>query len=64
MGFNEKRRLTELVNVPFSQLELPPVEPTPAWQQPETIGLAKEFGKALLFLMLTLIVVFGAVRRR
>ncbi len=63
MGFNEKRGDSlNVVNVPFSQLELPPVEPTPAWQQPETIGLAKEFGKALLFLMLTLIVVFGAVR--
>jgi flagellar M-ring protein FliF len=63
MGFNEKRGDSlNVVNVPFSQLELPPVEATPAWQQPETIGLAKEFGKALLFLMLTLIVVFGAVR--
>jgi flagellar M-ring protein FliF len=39
-----------------------PAEPTPLWQQPEAIGMAKELGKALLFLMLTLIVVFGVVR--
>jgi flagellar M-ring protein FliF len=32
------------------------------WQQPEAIALGKEFGKAVLFLMLTLIVVFGVVR--
>jgi flagellar M-ring protein FliF len=63
MGFNEKRGDSlNVVNVAFSQLELPPAEPTPLWQQPEAIGMAKEFGKALLFLMLTLIVVFGVVR--
>ncbi len=63
MGFNEKRGDSlNVVNVPFSQLELPPAEPTPVWQQPEAIGMAKEIGKAALFLTLTLIVVFGVVR--
>jgi flagellar M-ring protein FliF len=63
IGFSEKRGDSlNVVNVAFSQLELPPAEPTPLWQQPEAIGLAKELGKALLFLMLTLIVVFGVVR--
>lgn len=63
MGFNEKRGDSlNVVNVAFSQLELPPAEPTPAWQQPEAIGLAKELGKAVLFLTLTLILVFGIVR--
>jgi len=63
MGFNEKRGDSlNVVNVAFSQLELPPVEPTPVWQQPEAIALGKEFGKAVLFLTLTLIVVFGVVR--
>jgi flagellar M-ring protein FliF len=63
MGFNEKRGDSlNVANVAFSQLELPPVEPTPLWQQPETIALGKEIGKAMLFLMLTLIVVFGVVR--
>jgi flagellar M-ring protein FliF len=63
MGFNEKRGDSlNVVNVAFSQLELPAVEPTPAWQQPEAIALGKELGKAVLFLTLTLIVVFGVVR--
>jgi flagellar M-ring protein FliF len=63
MGFSEKRGDSlNVANVAFSQLELPPVEPTPLWQQPETIALGKEIGKAMLFLMLTLIVVFGVVR--
>jgi flagellar M-ring protein FliF len=63
MGFNDKRGDSlNVVNVAFNQLELPPAEPTPAWQQPETIALGKEIGKAMLFLVLTLIVVFGVVR--
>jgi len=63
MGFNEKRGDSlNVVNVPFSQLEVPPLEPTPWLQQPEAIALGKEIGKAVLFLMLTLIVVFGVVR--
>jgi len=63
MGFSEKRGDSlNVVNVAFSQLELPPAEPTPLWQQPEAIALGKEIGKAMLFLMLTLIVVFGVVR--
>jgi flagellar M-ring protein FliF len=63
MGFNEKRGDSlNVVNVPFSQLEIPPMEPTPMWQQPQTIALGNEIGKAFLFLLLTLIVVFGVVR--
>jgi flagellar M-ring protein FliF len=63
MGFNDKRGDSlNVVNVAFNQLELPPAEPTPLWQQPQAIALGNEIGKALLFLMLTLIVVFGVVR--
>jgi len=63
MGFNEKRGDSlNVVNAPFSQVELLPAEPTPVWQQPEAMALGKEVGKAVLFLMLTLIVVFGVVR--
>jgi flagellar M-ring protein FliF len=63
MGFNEKRGDSlNVVNVPFSQLEIQPVEPTPLWQQPEAISLGKEIGKAVLFLTLTMILVFGVVR--
>jgi flagellar M-ring protein FliF len=63
MGFNEKRGDSlNVVNAAFSQVEVLPAEPTPVWQQPEAIALGKEVGKAVLFLMLTLIVVFGVVR--
>ena len=63
MGFNEKRGDSlNVANVAFSQLEFQPAEPTPVWQQPEAIALGKEVGKAVLFLTLTLILVFGVVR--
>jgi flagellar M-ring protein FliF len=63
MGFNEKRGDSlNVVNAAFSQLEFQPAEPTPTWQQPEAIALGKEIGKAVLFLTLTLILVFGVVR--
>jgi flagellar M-ring protein FliF len=63
MGFNEKRGDSlNVVNVPFTQPDLLPADPVPAWQQPGTIALGKEVGKAVLFLVMTLIVVFGVVR--
>jgi flagellar M-ring protein FliF len=63
MGFSEQRGDSlNVVNAPFSQPEFAPVEPVPFWKQPDVIALAKEAGKAALFLMLTMIVVFGVVR--
>jgi flagellar M-ring protein FliF len=63
MGFNTQRGDSlNVVNAAFSQPELAPVEVVPAWKQPDNIALAKEGGKALLFLLLTMIVVFGVVR--
>jgi flagellar M-ring protein FliF len=63
MGFNEKRGDSlNVVNAAFSQLDVPPLEPTPLWQQPQAIAVGNEIGKAILFLALTLIVVFGVVR--
>jgi flagellar M-ring protein FliF len=63
MGFNEKRGDSlNVVNAAFSQPELMPIEPVPIWQQPGAIAFGKEVGKAVLFLLLTLIVVFGVVR--
>lgn len=63
MGFNEKRGDSlNVLNVPFNPLEAPAFEPVPVWQQPEAIALGKEVGQAVLFLALTLIVVFGVVR--
>jgi flagellar M-ring protein FliF len=63
MGFNEQRGdALNLVNAAFSQPELPPVEPVPFLQRPDVLALAQEGGKALLFLVLTAIVVFGVLR--
>jgi len=63
MGFNPQRGDSlNVVNAPFSTPEFAPVEPVPVWKQPDVIALAKEGGKAMLFLLLTMIVVFGVVR--
>ncbi|HEX7157216.1 MAG TPA: flagellar M-ring protein FliF C-terminal domain-containing protein, partial [Burkholderiaceae bacterium] len=63
MGFNQQRGDSlNVVNAAFNQPEFASVEPVPLWQQPDALALAKEGGKALLFLLLTLIVVFGVVR--
>jgi flagellar M-ring protein FliF len=63
MGFNPQRGDSlNVVNAPFSRPDLGPVEAVPVWKQPDVVALAKEAGKALLFLLLTLIVVFGVVR--
>ncbi len=63
MGFSTQRGDSlNVVNAPFSQPETLPVEPVPFWKQPDVVLLAKEAGKAVLFLLLTAIVVFGVVR--
>jgi flagellar M-ring protein FliF len=65
LGFNPQRGDSlNVVNAVFSQPELAvaPTEPLPFWKQPDVIALGKEGGKALLFLVLTMIVVFGVVR--
>ena len=53
---------TNLVNAAFSQPESAAVEPVPFLQRPDVLVLAKEGGKAVLFLVLTAIVVFGVLR--
>jgi len=63
MGYNEQRGdALNLVNAAFTQPEMAPVEPVPFLERPEVLALAKEGGKALLFLVLTAIVVFGVLR--
>ncbi len=63
MGFSQQRGDSlNVVNAAFSQPELVTAEAPPIWKQAEVIAMAKEFGKALLFLLLTLVVVFGVVR--
>jgi flagellar M-ring protein FliF len=63
MGFSAQRGDSlNVVNAAFSQPQFAPAPPLPLWKQPDTIALAKEAGKAVLFLALTMIVVFGVVR--
>lgn len=63
MGFNTQRGDSlNVVNAAFSQPEIPPAEALPIWKQPDVVAMAKELGKALLFLLLTMVVVFGVVR--
>jgi flagellar M-ring protein FliF len=63
MGFSKERGdSVNVVNAAFSTSELAPMEPLPLWKQPDVVALAKEAGKATLFLLLTMIVVFGVVR--
>jgi flagellar M-ring protein FliF len=63
MGFNPQRGdSVNVVNAVFSQPEPFAPEALPFWKQPDVVTLAKETGKAALFLLLTLTVVFGVVR--
>jgi flagellar M-ring protein FliF len=64
MGFNAQRGdSVNVVNAAFSQPELgAPPEAVPLWKQPDAVLLAKEAGKAALFVVVALIVVFGMVR--
>lgn len=64
MGFNAQRGDSlNVVNAPFTQPEAgAPPEAPPLWKHPDAIALAKETGKALLFLVLTMLVVFGVLR--
>jgi flagellar M-ring protein FliF len=63
MGFNDKRGDSlNVVNSAFSTVDIGTAEALPIWKQPDVVALGKEVGKALLFLLLTMIVVFGVVR--
>ena len=63
MGFNPQRGDSlNVVNSAFSTVDLGTPAVLPLWQQPDVVALGKEVGKALLFLLLTMIVVFGVVR--
>ncbi len=63
MGFNPQRGDSlNVVNAAFDQAGARVAGEASLWQQPEVAALAKEAGKALLFLLITLIVVFGILR--
>ena len=64
IGFDEKRGDT--VNVVNSPFTAPEEEPAPAevplWKQPQTLSLATEVGKHLLFAALAAYLLFGVLR--
>lgn len=63
MGFNQQRGDSlNVVNSVFSTTDFGTPEVLPIWKQPDVLALGKEVGKAMLFLLLTMIVVFGVVR--
>jgi flagellar M-ring protein FliF len=63
MGYDEKRGdALNLVNAAFTSPDLLPSEPTPFMEKPEVVSMAKQIGQSVLFLALTLIVVFGVLR--
>jgi flagellar M-ring protein FliF len=63
IGFTQTRGDTlNLVNSPFSTEPETTFQETPLWQQPETISMAKEGGKALFILIAIGLVVFGLLR--
>jgi len=64
MGFSQQRGdSVNVVNAVFSQPEVfAAAEAVSFWKQPDVVTMTKETGKAVLFLTLTLIVVFGVVR--
>jgi len=64
MGFSQQRGdSVNVVNAAFSLPEVLAVaEAVSFWKQPDVVTMTKETGKAVLFLALTLIVVFGVVR--
>jgi len=63
MGYSEQRGDSlNVVNAAFTQPEVAALEPVPFAQRPEVMSMAKEGGKAVLFLVLTAIVVFGVLR--
>ena len=63
MGYNPQRGdKLNVVNVAFQQPEMEPIAPPSMLQRPDVLNIIKEGGKALLFLALTGIVVFGVLR--
>lgn len=63
MGYNSQRGdKINVVNVAFQQPEMEPITPPSMLQRPDVLDIVQQGGKALLFLTLTGIVVFGVLR--
>ncbi|MGD9943422.1 MAG: flagellar basal-body MS-ring/collar protein FliF [Burkholderiaceae bacterium] len=63
IGFNRERGDSiNVVNAPFSEVELPKEVEPPIWQQPQNVALAKDLGKQLALVVLALIVIFTLIR--
>lgn len=63
IGFDERRGDSiNVVNVPFTTVDVPKEEELPLWRQPESLALARDLGKQLGLVVLALIVIFTMIR--
>ncbi|MCL4184538.1 MAG: flagellar M-ring protein FliF [Burkholderiaceae bacterium] len=63
IGFSKERGDSlNIVNAPFTEIELPKETPLQLWEKPENIALARDLGKQLGLVLLALIVIFALIR--
>jgi flagellar M-ring protein FliF len=63
IGFSKERGDSlNVVNAPFTEIEMPREAPLEFWEKPENIALARDLGKQLGMVLLGLIVVFTLIR--
>lgn len=63
MGFDEKRGDSiNVVNVGFTQPDLPAATEVPIWKDPDNLSTAKEVGKNVAFALIAAYLVFGVLR--
>jgi len=63
IGFNAERGDSiNVVNTPFTEIEVPEEVELPLWRQPENLALARDLGKQLGLVALALIVIFALIR--
>ena len=63
IGFTKERGdALNVVNAPFSEEEIPVVEPTPMWKDPSVLSTVRGIGMQLGLVLLGLLAIFGVIR--
>lgn len=63
VGFSKERGDTiNVVNAPFTRVDVPPAAELPIWQQPQYLGIAREVGKQVGFVLLALMIFLMFIR--
>jgi flagellar M-ring protein FliF len=63
IGFSKERGDSlNIVNAPFTEIEVPREVPLQPWEKPENIALARDLGKQAGLVLLALIVIFAVIR--